>query len=489
MTVHTVRPYETITSIARHYHVTVKALVSENNLRNSDFIGVGQTLEIPKARDIKTPDIPKPKPKKQTSQDRDKGFSENALEETTEAILRSYHIASGWLDGLLQRLRHREANESVQHTEKIKVTPANKSTAQHTVAPANGSSYSPNKLSDVKKALQERLGKEPHIVTFNGVKLSQNERMQIIASVATCEMNKDGFGSINADQEFVGRKFGRRGIEVGYSRIVHIGLSYGIIQYTQDGGPLGQLLQEMQSKNSAEFIRVFGGGDKTIADLLVTTTTSGHPDVATSVPLSGQQYWNSLRSKKASSNNKAAAKELKKLSITDNNTDGKSDLPIEREIRGRRVQPVAAIKGTLPTDIWIGVWKQRFLDAGAVIDFQEAQLELAVRNYFNPVLHKAKQFNVRSALALAFMAACSVRWGPTSPKVSLIIDVAKEINVQIPFVNGEDEIRVVRAIANAGEKSKVGSVAIPEDEVRRAKLLIADQLKFLAEDYYDISSY
>lgn len=118
MTVHTVRPYETITSIARHYHVTVKALVSENNLRNSDFIGVGQTLEIPKARDIKTPDIPKPKPKKQTSQDRDKGFSENALEETTEAILRSYHIASGWLDGLLQSLRHREANESVQHTEK-----------------------------------------------------------------------------------------------------------------------------------------------------------------------------------------------------------------------------------------------------------------------------------------------------------------------------------------------------------------------------------
>lgn len=326
-------------------------------------------------------------------------------------------------------------------------------------------------------------------MTFNGVKLSQNERMQIIASVATCEMNKDGFSSINADQEFVGRKFGRRGIEVGYSRIVHIGLSYGIIQYTQDGGPLGQLLQEMQSKNSAEFIRVFGGGDKTIADLLVTTTTSGHPDVATSVPLSGQQYWNSLRSKKASSNNKAAAKELKKLSITDNNKDGKSDLPIEREIRGRRVQPVAAIKGTLPTDIWIGVWKQRFLDAGAVIDFQEAQLELAVRNYFNPVLHKAKQFNVRSALALAFMAACSVRWGPTSPKVSLIIDVAKEINVQIPFVNGEDEIRVVRAIANAGEKSKVGSVAIPEDEVRRAKLLIADQLKFLAEDYYDISSY
>ncbi|MFP3802331.1 hypothetical protein, partial [Paraburkholderia sp. SIMBA_027] len=84
------------------------------------------------------------------------------------------------------------------------------------------------------------------------------ERLKIIAAVAMCESGNDPFGAENTDEEFVGRKNGHKGIETSYSRIVHIGLSYGVIQFTQDGGALGGVLQKCNEKNHQKFVDVFG---------------------------------------------------------------------------------------------------------------------------------------------------------------------------------------------------------------------------------------
>ena len=334
--------------------------------------------------------------------------------------------------------------------------------------------------------LKELLGKEPHVVTFKGVKMTENEKKQIVASVGLAEMSADGFGSVNADQEFVGRKYGRKGIEKGisYPRIVHIGLSYGMIQFTQDGGALGEVLVKMRAKNVSKFDEIFGGGDSSIAQSLIILTTSGLPDLANnpSIPISGLAHWQKIK-------NTHEGKELTRLA----NQPTQSDLPVSREIRGKRVQPIPANKDDAPTDIWTGVWKQRFIDAGSVTDFQEAQIDYAVKNYMNPILPLAKKNNVRSALGLAYIEACAVRGGVDSPLSKSFYEVAKRLQISLPFSSSEDERTCIDAIANGsattGFDKKGNNVKVGPEEIRRAKILIQDDLGFLAEDLYDTSTY
>jgi hypothetical protein len=295
-------------------------------------------------------------------------------------------------------------------------------------------------------------------------------------------MTSSGFSSTNSDTEFIGRKFGHKGIEVRYSRIVHIGLSYGLIQYSQDSGSLGALLQKMNAKNPGTFVRIFGKGNKSISDSLLTLTNDGREDLKDNktIPLSGQVYWNKIR-------NTEQGKEIKALSIQDKDGDGKSDLPATREIRGKRVQPIPPNPGEKPIDLWEGEWKKRFVDAGNELDFQEVQLESAVEMFMNPILPLAKEYKVRSAFGLAFVAACSVRGNPYSDLPNLLFKVARELGIPLPFNNSDDEKKCVRAIADSG--GKIGNLKYEVDEARRAKLLLADDLGFLTEDLYDLSTY
>jgi LysM repeat protein len=480
---HIVRRGETLTSIAKLQHCTVDELASANQLSNKNQLAVGQVLTLPHLRHEHLP------PAKLNPRDESKApaavTEKSWLENLGDYAMQHAVIKLAVLDSLLNRFRVTEANENIQHTEPFAITKQTQPVATQHTEPRSTHSQSGRKLADIKAKLREQLGKEPHVTTLNGVRLTENERRQIMASVATCEMNSDGFGSINADSEFAGRKFGHKGIEVGYSRIVHIGLSYGIIQFTQDGGMLGRALAEMQKKNAAKFTEIFGGGDSGIAQSLITLTTIGRQDLVDdeNVPLSGQQYWNTQHGRHPTK----TGKELHSLANVDKNNDGKSDLPVEREIRGRRVQPIKATASEAMTDIWTGTWKQRFLAAGQITDFQEAQLALAVSEYMNPILAKAKQNNVRSASALAFIAACSVRGGAASPLANVFYGAAKGNGTTIPFENTRDELKTLQAIANAN--GKVGNVAINNDESRRARLLMKDELGFLAEDLYDTSTY
>ncbi|WP_420475587.1 LysM peptidoglycan-binding domain-containing protein [Noviherbaspirillum sp. ST9] len=480
MNKHVVRSGETLSSIATRYSVNAQELQTKNGISNPKHLQPGHVLLIPSNRIRQAAASPE-KPKKSSKQPA-KANSGSAERHEHEGQFKFKWISFEWLDELLERLRAKEADEHIQKSEKVQLTPQDSGAKPSPAPAAKKSSKGSKKISEVTEKIKETLNKEPHVVTFSGVRLTENERKQIVAAVACCEMNADGFGSVNPDTEFIGRKFGKKGIETGYSRIVHIGLSYGVIQYTQDSGNIGILLKKLQEKNSSKFVQIFGGGNKEIAQSLITLTSDGRPDLRgdNSIPLCGQAYWEEIRAT-------AKGKEMKTLSEQDKDGDGKSDLPAHREIRGKRVQPIPANPSEMPTDIWTGTWKQRFLEAGNELDFQEAQLDCAVEMFFNPIIGLAKKNKVRSALGLAFVTACAVRGGTKSKLATLIYRVAGELGVTLPFENSEDETRCVKAVADAD--GKVGKVKFHKEESKRARLLLEDKLGFLAEDLYDLSTY
>ena len=480
---HRVRSGETLSSIATLETVDKLALAKLNDIKNINFIRKGQILKLPpkiKATPTATPPKPQTPPKPEQAQV--KSITETAEDWTIAHVA----MASVWVDELLQRLRTVEANEHIQKIEKVPV-PVNVTPPAYAPAPpVQPSSTTLQTLAQVKVALKESLGKEPHIVVFNGVKMTANEKKQIVASVGLCEMNGKGFASMNEDTEFIGRHYQKHGIETGYSRIVHIGLSYGVIQFTQDSGSLGKLLTLMKERNPAKFVEIFGDGNSAVADSLLTLTTTGRPDLLnnTAIPLSGQSHWNQIKNTDSGQVIKSSA-----------NGQLGSNLPVASEIRGKRVQPIPPKVGAAPIDIWKGSWKDRFLLAGQVFDFQDVQLESAVKNYFDPILPKAKVNKVRAALSLAFIGACAIRGGPSSNLSKLFYRIAAAMEIALPFTSAENEKRCLDKIADCPlpphpqETTVLLGITVHKDEIRRAKLLRNDQLGFLTEDLYDISTY
>jgi hypothetical protein len=376
---------------------------------------------------------------------------------------------------LLTRLRKDSEQSEVQQRHDVPLTPkadpSQYNEPQTTLASSLDSKprRKKNKNNAVDhQALINRLNKKPYVIEFKGVELNRNERLKIIAAVAMCESGSDPFGAQNLDQEFVGRKNGYNGIETSYSRIVHIGLSYGIIQFTQDGGALGGVLKKCNQKNHEKFVEVFGDNWQE----LITLTTSGI-DVPGVNYASGLEHWHSIVKTKTGAEVFAEA--------------SKGKLPANREIRGKRVQPIAVTVGGEKQDLWEGTWKQRFKDASTVVDFQEAQLSYAVENYLNPTLRFCKTNNVRSGLGIAFAVACRIR----GANPQLLVEAAKKKNLKVPFELGVDEKVAVVSISN-GEieeykttrSGKTKTIKVAGEEIIRAGRLIKDETGFLAEDAY-----
>lgn len=480
---HRVRAGDTLSSIATLEQVSVNDLAKINGIANINRIKAGQLLRIPQPSVKREARIKPSMPASgartvaESSTKQVKSFDEWVLEYT--------NMTSMWLDEVLSKMRLAEANERVQKEESFEFSKSPKQSHYRQKQPKDDGSLTILTIDEVKRELKKTLAQEPHITQFKGVKLTQNEKKQIIAAVSLCEMNELAFASMNSDQEFVGRKNGTRGIETSYSRIVHIGLSYGVIQYTQDSGSLGALLSKMREKNAELFTKVFGDGDAEIANSLITLTTTGRSDLVSEsqVPISGQAHWQRIRKT-------PQGREIATLA----NSKSGSLLPTSREIRGKRVQPIPPLQGAPAIDIWTGAWKERFLKAGQAADFQEAQIELAVSNYFNRILPRAKANKVRSALSLAFIAACAVRGGPTSKLSRLFYEVASAIGLSLPFTNSDDERKCLNKIADTPIPSgrhttTISGVTVDIDEIRRAKLLRKDELGFLAEDLYDTDTY
>jgi hypothetical protein len=144
----------------------------------------------------------------------------------------------------------------------------------------------------------------------------------------------------------------------------HIGLSFGFIQFTQDGGSLGLLLSEMRESYPVLFDRVFGPSS---SELLEVTNAKGA-----------------------------------KVLVDD------PESPTGKSRRSPRVQPVGG------TDIWTGQWLDRFTWAGQDSRFQNVQASAAIRMYFDPMLRKvAKDIGVRSEKGLAILLDRCIQLGVT----------------------------------------------------------------------------
>ncbi len=132
----------------------------------------------------------------------------------------------------------------------------------------------------------------------------------------------------------------------------HIGLSWGYIQFTQDGGKLGKLLTKMHDRDPALFKECFGA------------------------------EWEEL------------------LEVT--NRKGR------KRVNGRspRVQPVGG------ADLWEPKWARRFRKAGQQKVFQRCQVELAVDDYMFPALESCEKLNLRSARSIVMVFDRGVQYGP-----------------------------------------------------------------------------
>lgn len=514
--IYTVRAGDTFSSVARHFRCSVESLQSENKGITPKRLIVGSKLSIPDIRDPnsgKRPADPKKAPDKakqaDTSSTRSK-FSEFWKEIGDESGDAYVHGVALWLslgDTVKGWLREIESTESAHHTEEKKTekrpdgTKPSPPQLDGSAQPAIQRNAARKHRDEVLQQLRDRLYATPHVVLSSGVPLSRNERKMIVAAVGLCEINSDVFGTENRDQEFIGRKFKRKGIETGYSRIVHIGLSYGYIQYTQDGGGLGKLLTRMRAKvDQTTFESYFPN-----AESLIQLTTNGLPDEQYNrYGKSGLAYWGKLKFGDKQ-------KQLDRAN-TDKDKDNKPDDPLkaDEEIRGARVQKIPYANGYSAIDLWEDYaekpkekdinytgWASAFKAAGKLPVFQDAQLELAVEDYLNPVLSHCKSWNIRSATGLAMVLAGSVRGGPSpvAKLVTLLSRVGTEkFGLSSRFETPQQELDSLKAIANApdlvkGKTCHVGAVDFPEDERRRAKILLKDEFDFLTEDLYDPDTY
>ena len=151
---------------------------------------------------------------------------------------------------------------------------------------------------------------------------------------------------------------------------------------------------------------------------------------------SGQSHWNSIR--KTSAGRKLS--ELARL----------NKLPKSSEIRGKHIQPIATVVGGTKQDLWEGVWKQRFIDAGKVDAFQEVELEFAVEGYMNSALKFCKNHNIRSALGIAYVTACAIR----GARKDIITGAATNLGLKTPFTDNGDEKKAVQHIAELNPRKR-----------------------------------
>lgn len=499
---YTVRRGDTLSSIAKFNGYTVADLQGENRLADPHRLSVGQVLQLPRMRtlnprkagggDRKQGEVPATHAPIASRQGLDTFWNE--AEESWNRLFSFWHDIS---DQVLHPMRQKEAEESVQLKDKAPMQAVPAGTAPHPTTPpkANTPVGSTSQRSatrnEILRRLKERLDVTPKIVVTNGTTLSRNERKFIVAGVGLCEINKDVFGTRNPDTEFIGNKFGKKGAEVNYSRILHLGLSYGYIQFTQDSGNLGILLQRMRAKDKGEFDNIFGGKESiAIPDRLIELTTTGlrQPDGSLPRNPSGQRIWESY--------SPARKKELQKLASQDEDHDGKSDLPESEVIRGARVQKIPIKVGGPALDLWDKDWLEAFQAAGDVTDFQDVQLDFAVEGFLNPILSHCRENRIRSAKGLAFVTACRVRGASRD----LLIKVAQGLGYTVPFKQTADEFMTLNAIATAEEetvvrngknvkRAKAGGVSFDLLEKHRAGILKKDEFRFLAEDFYDPDSF
>ena len=215
---------------------------------------------------------------------------------------------------------------------------------------------------------------------------------QIIARIAPYESGRAGYSAINANTEFFNPR------HPAFQKY-HIGLSYGIIQFTQDSGELGKLLKLMQQVDVDAFDEVFGDAAE---ELLQVTNSPGPASNLTS--------------------------------------DGRS----------ARCQPVAEV------DLWEEAWTAVFADAGEYEPFQEQQIRLANLSFIDPLLPFAKGLNLNTDRALTMVVDRSINMGGFGSR-KWILQVAS------PIQTVDQQKKALVALKKADLKAFQVSVGIKAD--------------------------
>ncbi len=144
----------------------------------------------------------------------------------------------------------------------------------------------------------------------------------------------------------------------------HIGLSWGFVQFTQDGGTLGKVLAEMRHAAPERFDEIFG---PEAAELVRVTN------------LRGCRY-----------------------RVVEPGT------PRGFAYRRARVEPVGG------ADLWQEPWLSRFRRAGREPVFQEVQKRAALDLYFTPMLRRsAIPYGIESETGLTILLDRSIQLGPS----------------------------------------------------------------------------
>lgn len=219
--------------------------------------------------------------------------------------------------------------------------------------------------------------------------LDDKEKMRIMMIISEFEGK---FYSCNKDSEF-----SMSTDQLSYAGVVHIGLSWGFVQFTQDGGSLGVVLKKMHEKNPSKFKEVFGDNFQELIDVTNATGIAGQ-----------DQYLDLSADKK-----------------TEYREDG-------TEVFGPRVKEVATEKGgNNKQHIWKSPWVERFVEAGKIMDFQEAQIEVAIDMYLNPSLQICKEYGLSSerSIAIAFDRTVNQGLGGARRLYRKLVDVGSKKTV------------------------------------------------------------
>ncbi len=178
---------------------------------------------------------------------------------------------------------------------------------------------------------------------------------------------------------------------------IHIGLSFGLIQFTQCGGALGEVLDQafrIENKNKSLQLSDVLGGPSVVKELLSVTTSARPTSKGTPIRKAGAR---------------------------------------DSGLRSPRVQPVDG------EDLWRGKWLERFKAASKLESVQKAQLIVAAVNYYLPaikiVVDNCGDRPSMEDLAIAF--DMSVQFGPA--KAASMWKKAKEA-WQLEYVCAEDVV-------------------------------------------------
>lgn len=144
----------------------------------------------------------------------------------------------------------------------------------------------------------------------------------------------------------------------------HIGLSLGYIQMTQDGGTLGEWVQDCYDKNPEAFKEIIGPTYKQLIEVLTTPGKSG--------------FSRGL-------------------------------------LRGPRVKPIVVAYGgrMVERDLWETPWVEKMQKLAVYSDFEALQIEIAIDIYLDSMLPLLKELDARSEKAVAIAFNLAVHYGPS----------------------------------------------------------------------------